>query len=208
VEANHANETEEKVRGMSQKRLIVGVSGSSGAIYGARLLEVLSSLSEIETHAVLTKGARATISYETRYDPDAVERMADFAYPDTAVGAAIASGTFLTEGMIVAPCSIKTLSAIASSYADTLLVRAADVCLKERRRLVLVVRETPLHLGHLRLMTQVTEAGAIVLPPVPGFYVRPRDIQELVDHTVTKILDQFGIDAKLIERWSGLSAGT
>jgi len=189
---------------MSQKRLILGVSGSSGAIYGARLLEVLSGLQEIETHAILTRGARATIAYETSYDPDAVERMADFAYPDTAVGAAIASGTFLAEGMVVAPCSMKTLSAIACSYADTLLVRAADVCLKERRRLVLVVRETPLHLGHLRLMTRVTEAGAVVLPPVPGFYARPKSISELVDHTTTKILDQFGIDAGLIERWSGL----
>jgi 4-hydroxy-3-polyprenylbenzoate decarboxylase len=189
---------------MSKKRLVVGISGSSGAIYGARLLEVLSGLQEIETHAVITKGARATIAYETHYDPESVERMADFIYPDSAVGAAIASGTFLTEGMIVAPCSIKTLSAIASGYADTLLVRAADVCLKERRRLVLVVRETPLHLGHLRLMTQVTEAGAVVLPPVPGFYTQPKDISEIVDHTTTKILDQVGIDADLIERWSGL----
>jgi 4-hydroxy-3-polyprenylbenzoate decarboxylase len=191
---------------MSRKRLTVGISGSSGAIYGARLLEVLSGLQGVETHAILTKGARATIAYETSYDPGAVERMADFAYPDTAVGAAIASGTFLTEGMVVAPCSMKTLSAIASSYADTLLVRAADVCLKERRRLVLVVRETPLHLGHLRLMTQVTEAGAVVLPPVPGFYARPKNVSEVVDHTITKILDQFGINARLIERWSGLAA--
>jgi 4-hydroxy-3-polyprenylbenzoate decarboxylase len=191
---------------MNKKRLIVGVSGSSGAIYGARLLEVLSGLRGVETHAILTRGARATIAYETSYDPDEVQRMAAFAYPDNAVGAAIASGTFLAEGMVVAPCSIKTLSAIACSYADTLLVRAADVCLKERRRLVLVVRETPLHLGHLRLMTQVTEAGAVVLPPVPGFYAQPKSVSELVDHTITKILDQFGIDARLIERWSGLAA--
>lgn len=173
-------------------------------MYGVRLLEVLATIPEVETHAVITRGARATIGFETDHDPQAVEEFADVAYEDADLGAAIASGTFLSDGMIVAPCSIKTLSAIATSYDDTLIARAADVCLKERRRLVLVVRETPLHLGHLHLMTQATAAGAVILPPVPGFYTRPRSVEEIVDHTVTKILDQFGVDAGLIQRWSGL----
>jgi len=165
---------------------------------------VLAGIPGVETHLIITGGARATIAYETSYELGMVESMADVVYPDGAVGAAIASGTFVTDGMVIAPCSIKTLSAVASSYADTLLTRAADVCLKERRRLVMVVRETPLHLGHLRIMTQVTEAGAVVLPPVPGFYARPQNISQLVDHTIIKILDQFGIDAQLIERWAGI----
>lgn len=186
------------------RRIVVGISGSSGAIYGARLLEVLREMEGIETHLVITRAAQATICYETDYEPAKVETWADVVYHDTELGAAIASGTFLTEGMVVAPCSIKTLSAIATSYNDTLIARAADVCLKERRRLVLVVRETPLHLGHLRLMASAAEAGAVILPPVPGFYIRPRTVKDLVDHTLTKILDQFGIDAGLIERWSGL----
>ena len=187
------------------KRIIVGLSGSSGAIYGARLVDVLSQLPEVETHLVLTAGARATISYETRYEPDEVAAMADVVYQDTEMGSAIASGTFVTDGMIVAPCSIKTLSSIAQSFDANLITRAADVCLKERRKLVLVVRETPLHAGHLRLMSQATESGAVILPPVPGFYTKPTSVDEIVDHTVTKILDQFGMEAGLIERWSGLS---
>lgn len=186
------------------RRIVIGISGSSGAVYGARLVEVLAGMADVETHLVLSTAARATIAYETRYDPDEVEGMADHVYAERDVGAAPASGTFLTDGMIVAPCSIKTLSAIACSHADTLLVRAADVCLKERRRLVLVVRETPLHLGHLRLMASVTEFGAVVLPPVPGFYTRPQTIEDIVDHTVTKMLDQFGLDAGLVNRWTGL----
>lgn len=186
------------------RRLIVGIAGSSGAIYGARLLQVLAGLDGIETHLVLTKGARATLAYETDYDPDELAGWADVVHEDRDVGAAIASGTFRTAGMVVAPCSIKTLSAIAASHADTLLVRAADVCLKERRRLVLLVRETPLHLGHLRLMTQVTEAGGVILPPVPGFYTRPRTLLDAVDHSVAKALDLFDLDAGLIERWKGL----
>jgi flavin prenyltransferase len=185
-------------------RIVVGISGSSGAVYGARLLEVLAGVSDVETHLVMTRGAEATIGYETSYRPDQVRELADVVHDDSNVGAAIASGTFQTDGMVVAPCSIKTLSAIANSYADTLLVRAADVCLKERRKLVLVVRETPLHLGHLRLMTAATEAGAVILPPVPGFYTRPSTIEQLVDHTITKVLDQFGVDASLVDRWQGL----
>lgn len=185
------------------RRIVVGISGSSGAIYGARLVQVLAGQPDVETHLIMSKAARATISYETDYSPDDIAAMADCVYDEKNVAAGPASGTFLTEGMIVAPCSMKTLSAIASSYTDNLISRAADVTLKERHKLVLVVRETPLHLQHLRLMTQVTETGAVVLPPVPGFYIRPENIEQLVDHTVTKILDQFNIDAGLIERWKG-----
>lgn len=186
------------------RRIIVGISGASGAVYGARVLEVLSAAPDVETHLVISSGAEATIDYETDYDPASVKGMADAVYSDENLAAAIASGTFVTDGMIVAPCSIKTLSAVTNSYDATLIARAADVCLKERRRLVLVVRETPLHLGHLRLMTAVTEAGAAVLPPVPGFYTRPKTIADVVDHTVTKILDLFGLDSGLIDRWSGI----
>ena len=186
------------------RRLIVGISGSSGAIYGVRLVEVLSSVPDVETHVVVSSGAEATISYETGRDPARVRALADYVYGNSKVGAALASGTFVTDGMIVAPCSMKTLSSIANSYGSTLIARAADVCLKERRKLVLVTRETPLHLGHLRLMSSVTEAGAVVLPPVPGFYTRPESVEDIVDHTVTKILDQFGIETDLIERWAGI----
>lgn len=182
----------------------MGISGSSGAVYGARLVEVLSGIEEVETHLVISAGARATIEYETSYSFEQVKALADVVYEEKEMGAAIASGTFLTAGMVVAPCSIKTLSSIATSYDANLMTRAADVVLKERRRLVLVVRETPLHLGHLRLMTSVTEAGAVVLPPVPGFYTLPSSIENIVDHTVTKVLDLFDIDAGLIKRWTGL----
>jgi 4-hydroxy-3-polyprenylbenzoate decarboxylase len=184
--------------------MIIGISGSSGAIYGVRLVEVLSKVDEIETHLIVSKGAEATIDYETPYSMKSLREMADVVHPETALGASIASGTFITAGMVVAPCSVKTLASIANSLNSDLMTRAADVCLKERRRLVLVVRETPLHLGHLRLMSEVTEAGAVILPPVPGFYTRPTTIMDLVDHTVTKILDQFGLDLSLIQRWSGL----
>jgi flavin prenyltransferase len=187
-----------------RRRLIVGVSGASGATYAVRMLETLAAIEGVETHAVITSGARATIDYETSHTVDEVTALADVSYEDKALGEAIASGTFVTDGMIVCPCSISTLSAVATSRCDTLLTRAADVCLKERRKLVLVVRETPLHLGHLRQMCAVTEMGAVVLPPVPGFYIRPQSIEDLVNHTVTKVLDQFSIDAGLVQRWSGL----
>jgi flavin prenyltransferase len=187
-----------------RRRLIVGLSGASGAIYGVRLLETLAAIEGVETHAVITSGARATIEYETSHTVPEVTALADVRYDDKALGDAIASGTFATDGMIVCPCSISTLSAVATSRCDTLLTRAADVCIKERRKLVLVVRETPLHLGHLRHMCAVAEMGAVVLPPVPGFYIRPRSIDDLVNHTVTKVLDQFSIDAGLVQRWSGL----
>lgn len=184
--------------------MIVGISGSSGAIYGVRLLEVLAGVPDVEVHLVISPGARKTIAFETGREVAEVEALADRVYEDSNVGASVASGTFVTDGMVIAPCSIKTLSAVATSFADTLLARAADVCLKERRRLVLVVRETPLHLGHLRLMVNVTEAGGVILPPVPGFYILPRTLDELVDHTICKILDQFHIDAGLVQRWEGL----
>lgn len=186
------------------RRIVVGISGSSGAIYGARLVHVLAEMPDLETHLVITKGASATLEYETDYAHSDLASMADVVYGDNEMGAAIASGTFVTDGMVVAPCSIKTLSSIANSYDANLITRAADVCLKERRRLVLVVRETPLHAGHLRLMSRATEAGAVILPPVPGFYTRPTTISDVVDHTITKILDQFHVDAGLIDRWTGL----
>ena len=189
---------------MGARRLIVGISGSSAPHYGVRLLEVLAEQPDLETHLVLSSGARATIKYEMDRDPDEVLRLADAVHDERALGASIASGTFVTEGMVIAPCSIKTLSSVANSYNDNLITRAADVCLKERRRLVMVVRETPLHAGHLRLMLQATEAGAVILPPVPAFYHRPESIQDLVDHTVLKVLDQFGMHTDLIKRWEGI----
>jgi 4-hydroxy-3-polyprenylbenzoate decarboxylase len=187
------------------RRLIVGITGSTGPHYGVRLLEVLrEQCPEVETHLILSSAARTTISYEMGRDPDSVAALAHTLHDERNVGASIASGTFVTDGMVVAPCSMKSLSAIANSYNDNLIARAADVCLKERRRLVLVVRETPLHLGHLRLMEQVTAAGGVVLPPVPGFYHRPQTIQDIIDQTVTKILDLFEIHLELIQRWQGL----
>lgn len=187
------------------KRIVVGISGSSGAIYGVRLVEVLASMPDVETHLIISAGAAATIEYETEYAESDLRGLAEVVYEDRDMGAAIASGTFVTDGMIVSPCSIKTLSSIANSFDVNLITRAADVCLKERRPLVLVVRETPLHQGHLRLMSQATQSGAVILPPVPGFYIKPKTVDDVVDHTVTKILDQFGIDSGLIERWSGLT---
>ncbi|MET7397990.1 UbiX family flavin prenyltransferase [Dactylosporangium sp. NPDC005572] len=184
-------------------RVVIGISGASGAVYGVRLLEVLAGRDDVETHLVVSSGAAATIEYELGRTLADVTALAAVTYPEKALGAAIASGTFQTHAMVVAPCSIRSLSAIANSANDTLLVRAADVHLKERRPLVLVVRETPLHLGHLRLMTAVTEAGAVVLPPVPGFYVRPTTVAQIVDHTVGKVLDQLRIEHDVSPRWAG-----
>ncbi len=192
----------------AKRRLIVGISGASAPHYGVRLLEVLARDETVETHLILSSGARATIEYEMRRDPDEVARLADVVHDERAMGDSIASGTFLTEGMVIAPCTIKTLSAVANSYDDNLMTRAADVCLKERRRLVLVVRETPLHAGHLQLMLQATQSGAVILPPVPAFYHRPATVQELIDHTIVKVLDQFGIRTDLIRRWSGIPQET
>lgn len=188
-----------------KRRIIVGISGASAPHYGVRLLEVLAADPGVETHLILSSGARATIEYEMRRDPDEIARLADVVHDERSLGDSIASGTFVTDGMVIAPCSIKTLSAVANSYNDTLMTRAADVCLKERRRLVLVVRETPLHAGHLQLMLDATNEGAVILPPVPAFYHRPTSIEELIDHTVLKVLDQFGMHTDLIRRWTGIA---
>ncbi|MBC7347446.1 MAG: UbiX family flavin prenyltransferase [Clostridia bacterium] len=183
-------------------RLIVGISGATGPIYGIRLLEVLRA-SGVETHLVVSEHAWQNIALESDYAMEDVKALADYLYDPRDVGAAPASGSFLCAGMVVAPCSIKTLSGIAHSYNENLLVRAADVTLKEGRKLVLVVRETPLHRGHLKLMLAAAEAGAVILPPMPAFYHRPRSIEELVDQTVGKVLDQFGIPHHLFTRWAG-----
>jgi 4-hydroxy-3-polyprenylbenzoate decarboxylase len=182
--------------------LIVGLSGASGAIYGIRLLEALSQAG-VKSHLVLTPAAKETIHLETDYTLEAVEALATQVHAIDDVGATIASGSFKTAGMIVIPCSIKSLSAIVYSYNDNLLVRAADVTLKERRRLVLVVRETPLHQGHLRMMLRLSKIGGIILPPVPALYHLPKTVDDIVNHTVGKILDLFDIQHNLYKRWSG-----
>lgn len=187
------------------KRIIVGISGATGTIYGIRLLQVLRSVSGIETHLVLSSAARRTLVLETDIHVDQVEAMADHVYKSGDIAASISSGSFRTAGMVVAPCSIKTISGIATSYSDNLLLRAADVALKDRRPLVLLVRETPLHLGHLRLLVQVAEMGAVVMPPMPAFYHRPTTLEEVVDQTVNRTLDMLGIelDHDLFPRWQG-----
>ena len=191
---------------MTAKRLLVGISGASGAIYGVRLLELLKDAG-IETHLIVSRAARMTLSYETELAVSDLEALATVTYPEQDVGAACSSGSFKTLGMIVAPCSIKTLSEIASGTTSNLVSRAADVCLKERRRVVLVLRETPLHLGHIRSMAAVTEAGAIVYPPVPAFYARPKSLEEMIDHTLGRVLDLFEIDLGTVRRWSGKARG-
>ena len=190
---------------MSQQRLVVGISGASGAILAVRLLEVLAQMDRIETHLVVSPAARLTIRDETGRSVKDVEALADVVYKPQDVGAAIASGSFPTGGMVVVPCSIKTLSAVAHSFAGDLLARAADVTLKEGRPLLLVVRETPLHLGHLRLMVQAAEIGAIIFPPVPAFYARLSSVEEMVDNTVGRVLARLGIDNELYMKWEGLT---
>jgi 4-hydroxy-3-polyprenylbenzoate decarboxylase len=184
-----------------KRPLVVGISGASGVIYGIRVLEVLKDHAEIATHLVLTKPAERTISEETSWDLAGVRALASVVHPVGDVGGAIASGSFLTMGMVVAPCSIRSASAIAYCQADNLLTRAADVTLKEGRKLVLVVRETPLHLGHLKVLAAASENGATILPPMPAFYTRPQSVADIVDHTVARILDQFGIEHRLSSRW-------
>jgi 4-hydroxy-3-polyprenylbenzoate decarboxylase len=184
----------------SSNRLIVGISGASGIIYGIRILQVLKGLS-VETHLVMSKTAEVTLAHESDMKVSAVKALAGVTYSNTDMGAAISSGSFQTSGMIVAPCSIRTVSEIASGVTSTLLSRAADVVLKERRRLVLMVRESPLHTGHLRTLTAVSEIGAIVAPPVPAFYARPGSLDDVVDHTVGRALDLFDIDVGLVKRW-------
>jgi len=189
--------------GDAMRRLIVGVSGASGSVYAIAALRALREVPDLETHLVLSQQARQTIALETDTTAEAVEALADVVHRDGDLAASVSSGSFKTEGMLVIPCSMKTASALAYSFNANLLVRAADVCLKEKRRVVLVVRETPLHLGHLRTLTQLAEIGAVILPPVPGMYARPKTVDDIVAQTVGKALDQFGIDAKLFTRWSG-----
>ena len=182
-------------------RIIIGMSGASGVIYGIRLLDILRAHPEIETHLVVSKAAERTISEETDLRISDVKAMATVTHQVSDVGASIASGSFQTLGMAVVPCSIHTLSSIAYCQADNLLTRAADVVLKERRRLVLMVRETPLHRGHLKAMLEAADAGAVILPPVPAFYSRPKTIDDIVDHSVGRVLDHFGIAHSLVQRW-------
>jgi flavin prenyltransferase len=186
-----------------KKRLIVGISGASGVIYAIRLLEVLAEVSEIETHLVISIAAKRTITFETEYSVAQVEALADCRYRQGDIAAAISSGSFRTLGMVVVPCSVKTLSGIAISYSDNLLLRAADVVLKEHRKLLLVFRETSLHLGHLRTMVQLAEMGAIIMPPVPAFYHQPRSVNDIVDQTVNRVLDLLEIElpSDLFQRW-------
>lgn len=189
------------------KRLIIGMSGASGLIYGIRMLEVLKAAPDIETHLVLTGAARLNISLETDWQADAVMAMADEVHSVKDLAASIASGSFGTDGMIVAPCSMKTLSAIVHSYADNLLTRAADVVLKERRRLVLMPRETPLHVGHCELLLKACQLGAIVAPPMPALYTKPKSVDDIINHSVGRVLDLFDIDSGLVRRWQGAAAG-
>jgi flavin prenyltransferase len=185
-----------------KERLVVGISGASGVVYGIRLIDALVELG-VETHLVVSKAAEMTIALETGQKPKAVAARADFSYAPSDIGAPIASGTFKTKGMIVAPCSVRSWSEIASGVTTTLLTRAADVTLKERRPLVLIVRETPLHAGHLRTLAQLAEMGAVILPPVPGFYAEPHKISDFVDQIVGRALDFMGYDWPLAKRWNG-----
>ena len=190
----------------SFKRLIVGISGASGVIYGIRLLQVLRQGGEIETHLILSAAARATIAQETNWKVSEVEALASVVYNPNDIGASIASGSFVTLGMVILPCSIKTLSAVANCYSADLMSRAADVCLKEGRPLILGVRETPLHVGQLRLMTQAAENGAIIMPPVPAFYGNPTSLDEIIDGTIGRILLRLGIDNELYAKWKGMKS--
>lgn len=187
------------------KRLIIGISGASGAIYGVRMLQVLRSVDDVETHLVMSNAARQTLALETPLSLRDVQALADVVHDTRDIGASISSGSFKTLGMVILPCSIKTLSGIVNSYSDGLLTRAADVVLKESRRLVLCVRETPLHLGHLRLMTQAAEMGAIIMPPMPAFYHQPTSVEAIIDQTVNRVIDQFDITLSqdLFARWQG-----
>lgn len=188
---------------MTPRRIVVGISGASGAVYGVRALDLLSAAG-IETHLVVSRSARMTLMQELDLSPADLARRASIVHNVQNVGASISSGSFRTLGMLIAPCSMRTLAEIATGVTSSLLTRAADVVLKERRRLVLMVRETPLHLGHLRAMTAVTEMGAVVMPPVPAFYIRPKTLDDIVDHSVGRALDLFGLDLGGIRRWEGL----
>lgn len=183
-----------------RERLVIGISGASGVVYGVRLLEVMRE-TPVEVHLVMSKASEITLAYEMQRKVADVEALADVVHSNQDIGAAISSGSFRTTGMIIAPCSIRSLSEIATGVTSSLLTRAADVVLKERRRLLLLVRESPLHTGHLRTMTTASELGAIVMPPVPAFYANPASVEDIVDHTVGRALDLFGIEAGLVRRW-------
>ncbi|MBC3932309.1 UbiX family flavin prenyltransferase [Undibacterium curvum] len=189
-----------------RKRLIIAITGATGAVYGVRLLQILRTLPEVETHVMVSEAGVLNIHQELDLKRKDVEALADVVHNVRDVGASIASGSFLSDGMIIAPCSMKTLAAVAHGLSDNLITRAADVVLKERRRLVLMVRETPFNLAHLRNMTAVTEMGGVIFPPLPGFYQRPQSIEEMVDHTVGRVLDMFAVDHQLTPRWAGLKS--
>jgi len=184
-------------------RLVIGISGSSGAVYGVRLLEMLRDFDEVETHLVMSRYGRLNIELETDYQVSDVEVLADVVHGEKNQSASIASGSFGIDGMIVAPCSMKTLSGIVHSYADSLIVRAADVCLKERKQLVLMPRETPLHTGHCKLLYEASVLGAIIAPPMPAFYTQPNTLDDIVNHSVGRVLDLFGLDSGSVTRWQG-----
>ena len=188
-------------------RLVIGISGSSGVIYGIRMLEMLRTFDAVETHLVMSRYGRLNIELETDYKPQDVEALADVVHSERNQAASIASGSFGVDGMIVAPCSMKSLSAIVHSYADSLLVRAADVCLKERKQLVLMPRETPLHTGHCKLFYEASQLGAIIAPPMPAFYTRPQSLDDLINHSVGRVLDLFGLDTGSLKRWQGVNGG-
>jgi len=189
-------------------KLVVGISGATGAIYGIRLLEVLRNVPEMESHLVISDAAKRTIEHETSWTVPEVESLATEVYDNADIGAATASGSFHVDGMVIAPCSIKTMSALANSYNTNLMVRSGDVNLKERRPLVLVVRETPLHYGHLKQMMDLALMGAILLPPVPAYYHKPKTLDDIINHTVGKILDMFRVEHRLFMRWRGMPAPT
>ena len=187
-----------------KNRLIIGISGASGIIYGIRLLELLRTIPDElrpETHLIISKSGEVTLAYETKLKVATVHKLADVIHANKDIGASLASGSFKTMGMIIAPCSVKTLAEIATGVTDTLISRAADVILKERRRLVCMVRETPLHAGHLKNMLSLTEMGAIIAPPVPAFYAKPQSLGDMIDHTIGRILDLFEIDTNCVVRW-------
>ncbi|MBK5571200.1 UbiX family flavin prenyltransferase [Ensifer sp. SSB1] len=184
------------------RRMIVGISGASGVVYGKRILELLRDL-EIETHLIMSRAACITLAAEATFSRQDLEALATTTHSNKDIGAVCSSGSYKTLGMIVAPCSVKTLAEIATGTTDNLISRAADVVLKERRRLVLMLRETPLHLGHIRNMAQVTEMGGIIYPPVPAFYAKPQSIEDMVDHTVGRVLDLFDLDPGVVRRWLG-----
>jgi len=186
-------------------RLVVGITGASGSIYGIRLLEVLRTTTDIELHLVISAAGKRTLVEETDYTVADVEALAHHRYDVKDIGATLASGSFRTGGMIIAPCSIKTAAAVAACYADTLMARAADVTLKEGRPLIMLVRETPLHLGHLRVLTSLAEMGAVVLPPMPAFYNRPKELDDIINHTVARVLDRLQLPQTLVEEWRGTS---